>query len=317
MNCNLESLSIVNFQSHKDTALKLSSGLNIITGETDCGKSAIVRALDWLFNNNPAGDEYRSDWGGTTRVSAKFQTKGRAITIERVKGKGFNGYRVDGNEFKALGRGVPRHIQDLFAMADINFSFQHDTPYMVYDSGGAAARELGKAAGLDKADALLHAVISKERAIAADRARLWSEYKEHKKAAIELREKYAIVEKDWNVIAKANKEACALRFKAESLSALVCEYEKLEKLPAVPACVFERMKYVERDIKARSELKNKTESLSGALMELRNIEKEAGECDEKLRILSGKLSKVKPTVCPFKKEWHRMGGTCQERDSNI
>ena len=49
MNRHIDSIHIQDFQNHQDTHIKLVPGLNIITGSSDSGKSAIVRALDLAF----------------------------------------------------------------------------------------------------------------------------------------------------------------------------------------------------------------------------------------------------------------------------
>ena len=43
----INSIKIQNFQSHKNTTIKLKPGVNIITGSSDCGKSVDIRALKW------------------------------------------------------------------------------------------------------------------------------------------------------------------------------------------------------------------------------------------------------------------------------
>ncbi len=46
----LKSLRLENFQSHKDLYVEFSDGLNIITGTNNAGKTAIFRALDYIYN---------------------------------------------------------------------------------------------------------------------------------------------------------------------------------------------------------------------------------------------------------------------------
>ena len=48
-------LHLINFQSHLNTVIELHPGLNILVGESDQGKTAIIRALRWLFYNEPRG----------------------------------------------------------------------------------------------------------------------------------------------------------------------------------------------------------------------------------------------------------------------
>ena len=64
----IKKIQIQNFQSHKETTLKLDPGVNIIVGTTDSGKTSILRALRWVIWNRPSGDDFRSWWGGNTSV---------------------------------------------------------------------------------------------------------------------------------------------------------------------------------------------------------------------------------------------------------
>ncbi len=51
----LKSLRLENFQSHKDLYVEFSDGLNIITGTNNAGKTAIFRALDYIYNFGKKG----------------------------------------------------------------------------------------------------------------------------------------------------------------------------------------------------------------------------------------------------------------------
>jgi len=92
----IKNIRIINFQSHQNSFLKFDSGVNIIVGESDRGKSAIIRALRWLIWNRPTGDDFRSNWGGDTEVTIEINDE---VFITRKKTKSFNGYIV-----KSLGK---------------------------------------------------------------------------------------------------------------------------------------------------------------------------------------------------------------------
>lgn len=46
----IKTLELENFQSHKYLKLNLSEGFNVITGTNNAGKTAIWRAIDFIFN---------------------------------------------------------------------------------------------------------------------------------------------------------------------------------------------------------------------------------------------------------------------------
>ena len=45
----ISQIHIKNFQNHEDTIIELSDGLNILTGTSDSGKTAIYRALEYVY----------------------------------------------------------------------------------------------------------------------------------------------------------------------------------------------------------------------------------------------------------------------------
>lgn len=53
-----ERLLIENFQSHEQTEVFFTEGLNVFVGPSDSGKSAILRALRWVLYNEPKGTDF-------------------------------------------------------------------------------------------------------------------------------------------------------------------------------------------------------------------------------------------------------------------
>jgi DNA repair protein SbcC/Rad50 len=143
----IKNLRIQNFQSHKDTELKLSPGVNVLVGVSDTGKSAIIRALRWLVCNRPQGDEFCSSWGGETRVSVELDKH----TIERVKDKE-NTYILNDLKFKAVKSEVPEEIQEILNLNEISFGYQFDRPFLLDSTSGEVAQHFNRVAHLDKID---------------------------------------------------------------------------------------------------------------------------------------------------------------------
>ena len=54
----ISSLTLENFQSHKESKIVFDKGLTVIIGQTDQGKSAIIRALKWVLYNEPRGTDF-------------------------------------------------------------------------------------------------------------------------------------------------------------------------------------------------------------------------------------------------------------------
>jgi exonuclease SbcC len=161
----INSLSISNFQSHKDSTLEFDGGVNIITGQSDSGKSAILRALNWVVNNKPSGDAFRSNWGGDTEVKIQIGKE----DVARKKGKG-NYYDSHINKtatrFASFGQDVPDKIKKLINFSPLNMQGQLESPFLLAMSGGEVARYLNKIVHLDVIDKSLFnigRVLNKER----------------------------------------------------------------------------------------------------------------------------------------------------------
>lgn len=145
----IKKVEIQNFQSHKNTVLEFVPGTNVVIGESDAGKSAIFRAINWVITNRPLGDGFRSDWGGDTRV-AIYTTEGDVI--ERIKSSTKNLYIVNGNPLTAFGSEVPEQVTEILRMDEANIQSQMDVPFLLAVSPGEAARLLNKAASIDDID---------------------------------------------------------------------------------------------------------------------------------------------------------------------
>lgn len=144
----IRTLSIKNFQSHKNSKLEFEPGVNVIIGSSDSGKTAIVRALRWLIWNRPAGDEFRSRWGGDTVVDIEFD-EGHVYRIRTDK---TNLYMLGIDDFKALKSDVPDEIKKLINMNEINLQQQLDSPFLISSTPGEVAQHFNHIAHLDSID---------------------------------------------------------------------------------------------------------------------------------------------------------------------
>ena len=143
----IKSLSIQNFQSHKDTCLEFDKGVNVIVGSSDSGKTAIIRALRWLVWNRPSGDSMRSNWGGKTSVELFTDD----VHIIRSKDKEAE-YVLGDTHFKAFSTDVPKEISDALNLSEINLQMQFDKSFLLTETPGAVAHHFNKVARLDKID---------------------------------------------------------------------------------------------------------------------------------------------------------------------
>jgi len=144
----LRSLDITNFQSHKHSHLEFSPGVNVIIGQTDSGKSSIIRALRLVKENRPAGDSYKSYWGGNTVVTIETETD----IIARKKEGAENIYQLNDMIFRAFGQDVPAEIRSALNMDDVNLQRQMDNVFLLSNTPGEIAQHFNRIARLDKID---------------------------------------------------------------------------------------------------------------------------------------------------------------------
>lgn len=162
----LEYIEIVNFQSHDNTKLKFDEGVNVIIGPSDSGKTAVIRAMKWIFFNEPSGTDIIKKGEDSAKVTLKLNT---GFKIIRGRSKSKNYYEIISPEnetqrFEGFGLNVPQEIIDLTGINKIdlgnmkkslNIAEQLESPFLITDSPSIKANALGKLAGVDIIDKAL------------------------------------------------------------------------------------------------------------------------------------------------------------------
>lgn len=271
----IETLKIQNFQSHKNSVLEFSPGVNIITGTSDSGKTAVLRALKWLVWNKPGGDAFRSAWGGDTKVEVSVDNK----TIVRSKGKE-NLYKLEDIVFKAFGTSVPSEIQEQLNLSEINFQQQLDSPFLLTKSPGEVAKHFNKVAHLDQIDSSLSAIQSEIRSLESSRKyeqEYLAELKEKKNTFAYL----ANAEKDIEEVRTIKDDYISSMSDFRNLSILINKINDLddEILDANEITLYE--KYIDiilNDFESKRSLRTQLENLNSLIDDIylidENIEKE-------------------------------------------
>ncbi len=157
---SLEKLTLKHFQKWEILQLDLDPLITVLTGATESGKSAALRALTWLATNKPSGDSFIKV--GADKCSAKLTIDGKTIT--RKRGKGTNTYSLNKEVYKSFGQEVPTDIAGLLNLdSKLNLQGQHDAPYWLSLSPGEVSRELNSVMNLSLMDETLSRVSSQER----------------------------------------------------------------------------------------------------------------------------------------------------------
>lgn len=170
----LELLSLRNVRSYPNQDICFSPGLNVIVGESDSGKTNIVRSLRTLVENGSL-DSIRTS--GLSKVRAEIHLRdlhGYTFSLlrsEAVNTVCFNGgprdvdlgdgsvtQADDNREWTSVGNATPDEFKNLLGLspidlsgveADVHFSDQRDPLFVVDDPPSKVAKIVGAVSGLD------------------------------------------------------------------------------------------------------------------------------------------------------------------------
>ncbi len=141
----IKRIELVNFMSHPHTVIEPAEGLTVLVGPNNCGKSAVVAALQILTHNDSSTYVLRHE---EKECSVTVETgNGDVITWSRGKNKSPR-YTLNGKEFDRLNRAAPAEIQQALQIKkvqcetdsfDVHFGEQKKPVFLLNDSPRAAA----------------------------------------------------------------------------------------------------------------------------------------------------------------------------------
>lgn len=142
----LRRIELKNFMSHRHTVIEPAPGLTVLVGPNNCGKSALVAALQILCNNDLANYVTRH---GARECSVEVETsEGHVIRWSR---KNSPSYRINGQLFDRLGKGgLPDELHPLLRLPQveagdgtgfgIHFGCQKSPIFLLDQAPAAAAK---------------------------------------------------------------------------------------------------------------------------------------------------------------------------------
>ncbi|MCX7921810.1 MAG: AAA family ATPase [Clostridia bacterium] len=160
----INKLIIENFQSHENTTLDFTKGLNVIIGPSDQGKSAVIRAIRWVLFNEPRGTDFIRQGALMARVAVEMNN---GYTVVRERSKSKNKYTVinpDGNTMVLEGfgndvpdevvkaHGIPLVFLDNGINSSLNIGGQLEGPFLVSESAAVRAKAIGRLTGVHVID---------------------------------------------------------------------------------------------------------------------------------------------------------------------
>lgn len=166
-----KSLEIRNFQSHSKTVIDFSSGVNIFTGSSNSGKTAILRALNWIINNRPLGTSFIRRGQKKSEVVLFIGEKTKEMGISRFKDSIDNCYSLATSDavgdirLETVGKDVPQEIRDILNFSDINTQEQLSPYFLVLDTPGRIAIYLNSITHLDEIDKIVSLLKSRLKVV--------------------------------------------------------------------------------------------------------------------------------------------------------
>lgn len=290
---NIDVIRIQGYQSHVDSRLNLAPGLNVITGPSDAGKTAVIRAVRWVAFNEPAGEAFLNESVGEATVQLELSS-GVSVTKRRRKGK--TSYELSTLDEPFEKAEVPEEVQLALGIMKqgfgdfetaLNFSFQLEAPFLISETASAGAKVLGKLAGTEVVDMATKSVAkdtyqARQEKAAADKD-------------IQRIDGYLLEFDDLEGL-KQQLEACQLIVSEcdEKLS----KSTKLEELERIRETVSEKLQSVAEKLDSLSVVPDIEE-------DLKNIEKAQQRYDRLLDLYS-LLNKATDQVAVFTERLHRL-----------
>ena len=158
-----------NFQSHEHTQIDFDDGLNIIVGESNNGKTSILRAIMWVIDNQPLGTDFIMAGKDECKVSVCYDD-GTSITRGRtLKDTGYyDVYYRDENgtlqraNYRGFTNAVPVEVANVHQMPKVNITkdiethlnvlSQLDGPFLLTESPLVKASAIGRITGTHVVD---------------------------------------------------------------------------------------------------------------------------------------------------------------------
>ena len=226
----ISQLQIRDFQAHRLSNLKFGDSVNCIIGQSDAGKSAIIRALKLNLLNKPAGTAFLPlfDKKKKANISTTFDNDKK---ITRIRGKSDNIYKTsDSLEYEKFGVDPPDEIQRIVNIIPwLNFQFQHDAPFLLSMSGGDAAKALNTIIKMEIIDETVQAIRQDEREAGKKFKTIETTYNESKSEFDAL----AWVEKADAMVKHLEGFEFGLETKKETISDLESYLDELNEIESV------------------------------------------------------------------------------------
>lgn len=277
----IERLRIKNFQKHKSIDIEFSPTITSIVGETDAGKSAIFRALQWVVLNQPTGDAFKRHGAGEVR--AQITWDGQKITRSRGEQ---NQYRLDSQIFKAFGTNPPKDVTDLFRMTEVNFQGQHDPLFWISLPSSQLSQEINSIVDMGEVGRLTQAITKKAGKASSD-LEAWKTIHDERSKRMETLKRFPTFAA---AVASLNRDA-------EEHESLVARLGELEHKHTALDILEHRLRHagiLQKRVKEVSELKRKHLQVKETWIRAHSLYLSLTRQQSKIESLRKRIS----TICP-------------------
>jgi len=178
----IKSITLNNYQGHKDSELSFSPYVNVITGLSMRGKTAIIRGLNWVVNNRPSGDKHKRRGAKDYLVEVVVEKNDKAFPIVRYRDKSHNIYKIDEIVYEAMKTEVPDDVTKLLNFNEFNIQNQHDSHFLIFESPQKIAATIDEVSNLTIAKPVQKHIENRRREVNRDIKRTEEDIKETEKA---------------------------------------------------------------------------------------------------------------------------------------
>lgn len=134
-------IQIKDYQGIHSAKLNLKSGISVVVGKTNAGKSSIIRAIKDLLENNINDSDIRIGSKEEKAIVAikSVERGGHLVKVTRDKNSTFKTvYNINGESIEKVGKNKLEEVDELGLFPidgmDIHFIRQEDLPFLVFEN---------------------------------------------------------------------------------------------------------------------------------------------------------------------------------------
>lgn len=325
----IKNVELHNFQSHSDTKLEFDRGLNVILGNSDAGKTAILRAIKWALYNEPKGDYFIRQGERDVSVTVTFSN---GVVVERSRTPSKNSYYLKdahGEEmrFEGFGLDVPKEITDATNMYKIsldnsnnksilNIAEQLDGPFLLNEQASLRASAIGRLIGVNYVDDALRSVVRDNKRISQEIESLKKnkedykiqlkefdyikDYKSRFDKISNIRDKIKNLQDRLNLISKLRDDYEDNKKEIEETNSLLLKFRNLEKIesitPKLENNLYKKISF-ENYLNRLNRIKDETALTRANLNKLESID----DLSEKIKYIDLKENKLMTYLNVYKR----------------